>query len=133
MVTDASLWVGVFVLQDAHHALSKSWLTERLAAGESLVVPTLALAEVAGAVARRTRDSEMGRQAVEVIINTPGIRMIGLDPREAEAAADIAARLFLRGADAVYVSVARALGLPLITWDQELLGRAGAIVHVLHP
>jgi predicted nucleic acid-binding protein len=39
----------------------------------------------------------------------------------------------LRGADAVYVAVARHLGLPLVTWDDELRARAGREVRAIQP
>lgn len=52
---------------------------------------------------------------------------------QGEAAAAIAARQFLRGADAVYAALARRLGTPLVTWDKELLERAAAVVPTLTP
>jgi len=48
-------------------------------------------------------------------------------------AARIAARVSLRGADAVYVALAAQRALPLFTWSQELASRAGAIIDVRMP
>ena len=48
-------------------------------------------------------------------------------------AAEVAADLRLRGADAVYVAAARLLRVPLVTWDREQQQRAGAVVVVQMP
>ena len=52
---------------------------------------------------------------------------------QGETAAAIAAQQFLRGADAVYAALARQLGTALVTWDNELLERAAAVVPTLTP
>ena len=45
----------------------------------------------------------------------------------------MAANLQLRGADAVYVAVAHSMGIPLVTWDQELRVRSSGFIEVLQP
>ena len=133
MIVDASVWVSVLVAQDANHTTSRRWLHTRLAARDALVVPTLFLPEVAGAIARRRGIAALGQQAVEEILRTPGLRLVGLDRDMSIEAARLAADLQLRGADAVYVAVARALNLPLVTLDQELQSRADRLIEVLRP
>ncbi len=133
MVVDASVWVAGLVSQDAHHVASRVWLDEQFEQGIDLVIPTLALAEVAGAVARRTRNEEAGRRALRAVQATPLLRLVPLDEKLGESAAELAASLSLRGADAVYVAVARALGVPLFTWDRELLARASGMIDVSEP
>ena len=133
MEVDANLWISAYVLDDAHHAECRQWLQQHLTNGEQLVVPTLALAEVAGAIARRTGASDLGHEAVAEILRTPGLRIIGLDEQLGWDAARIAADLRLRGADAIYVVVAHSLGIPLVTWDLELQRRAGGLIKVFHP
>jgi predicted nucleic acid-binding protein len=56
-----------------------------------------------------------------------------VDESLAREAAELAARLRLRGADAVYVAVARKLDLPLVTWDAEQRERGGAAIVVRTP
>ena len=51
----------------------------------------------------------------------------------ARAAATLAGQLRVRGADAVYLAVAAALRLPLVTWDAEQRERAGGFIEVLVP
>lgn len=133
MVVDASVWVSALVPQDVHHATSGRWLSDRLAAGETLIIPILALAEVAGAIARRTGAPELGQQAADQIARVPGSRLVALDLDLGTEAARIAASRQLRGADAIYVATARLLNATLVTWDEELLSRAAGLVQVVHP
>lgn len=133
MVVDASVWVSSLVAQDVHHAGSRQWLDDKLRAGTPLMVPTLALAEVAGAIARRTGAAALGRQASRWILRFPGLRLVPLDPQLGKEAADVAADLQLRGADAVYVTVAHALRNPLLTWDEDLHRRANSLIEVRYP
>ncbi|MBI3968620.1 MAG: type II toxin-antitoxin system VapC family toxin [Chloroflexi bacterium] len=108
-------------------------MSQRTAAGESLVVPSLLLAEVAGAIARRAGRPQVGQQAMVSVLHVPGLRVVALDAVLGREAGRLAARLQLRGADAVYVAVARALSLPLVTWDVEVQKRAAGIVIVRTP
>jgi predicted nucleic acid-binding protein len=133
MVVDASVWVSGLLPEDVHHRPSRRWLEDQQARDIALVVPTLALAEVGGAVARRVGVPELGRQAAEELRLMPGLRLVSLDPEMGAFAAEVAARLQLRGGDAVYVAAARTLDLPLVTWDQEIMTRAQGFVRVFEP
>ena len=42
-------------------------------------------------------------------------------------AGELGTRYLIRGADALFVAAATLSGAPLISWDQELVDRAGAI------
>ncbi len=132
-VVDASVWVSRLVPQDAHHGASRRWLEARGAAGDLLVAPVLLLAEVAGAVARRTGAPELGHRAVEGLLRFPNLRLVSLDRRLGREMGRLAADLRLRGADAAYVAVAAHLGLPLVTWDQEQALRAASHIPVRTP
>lgn len=132
-VVDASVWVSRLVPHDVHHGISRRWLEVRAAAGDLLVAPVLLLAEVAGAVARRTGVPELGHRAVEGLLRMPNLRLVPLDRRLGREMARLAADLRMRGADAAYVAIAAHLGLPLVTWDQEQALRAAPRIPVLTP
>lgn len=132
-VVDASVWVGRYVPGDRFHRASRSWLAAALASGELLVLPSLALVEVAGALARRTGSDGSARRAAALIAQLPGVRVVPLDPSLTEAAVELAARCRLRGADAVYVGLAAGLGVPLVTWDDEQRRRAGTAIQTFTP
>ncbi len=133
VVVDASLWVARLVPQDVFYESVKTWMAAQRADGVQFVAPGLLLAEVAGAVSRRTGDSKLAQQAVKTLSNLPDLRLVEMERSLAVKAADLAARLGLRGADAFYVAVADGLKLPLITFDDDQRTRAANCVTVLPP
>lgn len=133
MVVDASVWIGVLRTTDAHHSASRAWMANQTGAGTALMAPLIVLPEVAGPIARITGRPDAGLHAARRVLETPGIRLVDLDRRLMSEALILAARFRLRGADAVYVAVARRFRVPLVTWDQQLAERAMAIVRALRP
>lgn len=132
-VMDASVWVSALVPPDINHIASHLWLGQYLADGGGIVIPALLLPEVAGAISRRTGQPDLGHRAANAVLRIPGLRLVPVDARLAGEAAELAADLRLRGADAVYVALAHYLGIPLITWDVEQQARARAVVIVRTP
>ena len=132
-VVDASVWVSRFMDTDLYHVFSRAWLGARLASGEWVVAPAVALAEVAGAVARRTGQPQLGKSAATLLQTAPNARLVSIGPELAEQGAVAAADLRLRGADALYVALAQRLGVPLVTWDQEQQERGQRVITVLTP
>ncbi len=137
MVIDASVWVSYFVRSDVHHGVTRDWMTRQLADGADLVGPGLVLAEVAGAVARLAADPAEGKKTLALLLAPQGVGF-GLEvstweTQEEEEAAVIASDLLLRGADAHYVLAARLHSMPLISWDEQQLAHADALVPVGRP
>ena len=132
-VVDASVWVSRLVSTELNHEISRRWLHEIISSGALIAAPSLLLVEVASAIVRRTDDSSLGVAAFRGIQTLPNLRLVALDATLAEAAAKLGTDLRLRGADATYVAVAHHLGVPIVTWDQEQLRRAEALVQVLEP
>ncbi|HSH82183.1 MAG TPA: PIN domain-containing protein [Herpetosiphonaceae bacterium] len=56
-VVDASVLVAIFYPPDVSHKASRQWLEHYVFARGSLTLPRLALAEVAGAIARNANDT----------------------------------------------------------------------------
>jgi len=130
VVLDASVWVSRLVSQDEFHTAVRSWLEEQREAGVQFISPTLLLAEVGGAISRRTGDPTLGRRAIRRLEDLPGLRLVEMDNDLVHEAANLAAELGLRGADSVYVAVARQLNLPLATLDNDQSERAQARVAI---
>lgn len=86
--------------------------------------PTLIVVEVCAAVARRTGDEELSREAGARLLRFPSLTVHPLDLQTSGLAAALAAEARLRGADAVYAATARRHGTVLVTLDLELRGRA---------
>lgn len=133
MVVDASVWVSRLFNRDANHEASQRWLTEQVASGVPLVGPSLLLAEVAGAISRRYARPRLGWRAVQLLLRVPTLSLVATDDEVGTVAAEVAARLTLRGADAIYVATAHILGVPLVTWDGEQRERGGRLVTVRTP
>jgi len=130
-VLDASVWVSRLVNQDEFHETVKRWLAEQRRLGVQFISPALLLAEVGGAISRRTHDSQLGIQAIAQLENLPGLRLVEMDNELIHEAAILAADLGLRGADSVYVAVARRLNLPFVTFDVDQRQRAQERVEIL--
>ena len=129
-VVDASVWVSLLVPQDMNHAASRRWLHQYTTDGGVLVEPILLMAEVTGAIARRTGRPELGRRALADILAFPALRLVSVDRRLGGTAAQLAADYRLRGADAVYVALAQQLAIPLVTWDVEQIDRRQPVIQV---
>jgi predicted nucleic acid-binding protein len=133
IAVDASVWVSGLTPRDFFHETSRHWLEVQLRQDVPLAIPVICLAEVAGAIARVTGNSANGEYAVDQILSHPNLRVLPVDQTLGIEAAQLAAQLRLRGADAVYVALARRLNIPLATWDEELLQRAGQAVTIVRP
>jgi len=132
-VVDASVWVSRLVPQDAHYGDSRRWLEKHISGGGLLTAPALLLAEVAGAISRRTGEPDLANRAVETILRVPGLRLVSIDALLAKEAATLAADLGLRGADALYVAVAQHLDVPLVTWDREQGEKSAGVIDAHAP
>ncbi len=132
-VVDASVWVSALVAADVNHEPSRQWLLQAADAGKPVVAPALLLAEVAGAVARRTRIPALGLRAVGLVQRLPVSRIVPVDSELAQLGAGMAAEARLRGADAIYVALANRLAIPLVTWDLEQRQRGAVSAVVLSP
>jgi predicted nucleic acid-binding protein len=130
VVLDASIWVSRLISIDEFHAPVKVWMEQQREAGVEFISPALLLAEVGGAISRRTGDPALGNRAIDQLSDLPGLRLVELDNDLLHDAAHLAAELGLRGADSVYVAVAHQLNLPLVTFDLDQSERAKARVTV---
>jgi predicted nucleic acid-binding protein len=130
IVVDASVWVARLVQQDVFHEPVKVWMAARRVGESTFISPSLLLAEVAGAVSRRTGDPTLARRAVRRLESLPGLRLVEMDNSFLRKAADLAAKLGLRGADSTYVALANRLDLPLVTLDADQRERAGKRIHI---
>jgi predicted nucleic acid-binding protein len=133
MVIDASVWVSFYVQQDINYAVTHAWLTKVLSAGVPIAAPILLLSEVGGAIARRLDRPEIGNRVVNQLLSIPSLRLVSIDHNLGINAGKIAAKYKLRGADAMYVTVAAEVNIPLVSWDKEHLNRTIGFVDTYSP
>lgn len=134
MVTiDASVLVAAGAGDDPAGPESVAFLEAVLRDGRPIHLPTLALVEVAAAIARRTRDAALAREAGLRLLRMPGLILHPLDLASAADAAAMAGRVKLRAADAIYAATALRHGTILVTLDDELLTRTSPTVVSMTP
>lgn len=125
---DASVFVNAFNPNEDGHVESLAILAAIQEHGDPLIVPTLLLPEVASAVARASDDSTGAVQYANAIAALPHLTIVALTSTMARQAAELAAAHRLRGADSIYVAVARRYGTTLVTRDEEQRGRASTVI-----
>jgi predicted nucleic acid-binding protein len=132
-VVDASVWVSRLLAQDVHYAESRQWLERQVSDREIIIGPMSMLAEIAGAVARRAGNPQLGRRAIDTVLAVPAVRLVDIDRDLGTLAYRLAADGRLRGADALYVAVASRLSIALVSWDQEQIQRASRFIATATP
>lgn len=125
---DASVFVNAFNPHEEGHAESLRILSLLQERGDPVIVPTLLVAEIASAVARATDDTAGALEYAIATAALPHLTLIPLTSAVALQAADLAATHRLRGADAVYVAVARRYGTTVVSRDDEQRTRGAAVV-----
>ena len=133
---DANVFVSAARPEEVNFSTSVRLLARFRAENVPLCSSVLLLAEVAGAVARRTGNVAAGFDLARALQRFPNLTFLALDEALATQASHIAATLRLRGADAVYVATAERAGATLVTWDSEVVARAwgvGGVVRVETP
>ena len=133
MVVDACVWIAAFLPRDAHHPPALELVKQLERRRLQVTLPTLALAETCGAIARRSDSLEVAPPILQFVLAQPWIEHIAIDAALGREAASLAMRCRLRGVDAVYVALATTRGLPLITLDQEIFERAPPQVECMTP
>ena len=130
---DASVWVNGFDEREPGHEASRRMLEHLATEAIPIVLPHLALVEVAGAISRTRRDPAQAQAFALAIRRLPNVRLVPLDDELTDLALALAAQHGLRGADAVYAAVARSERCTLISWDHEHLTRLGSVATTLTP
>jgi predicted nucleic acid-binding protein len=125
--------VSRFLIDDTFYAASRSWLQDMTSQGLPLIAPAIMLAEVAGAVARRTGSSQLGYQIAQRIRQVPTLQLVAISAELGDFAAQVASTSRLRGADALYVAVAHQLQMSLVSWDREQIDRTAGFINAYSP
>jgi predicted nucleic acid-binding protein len=124
---DASVFVNAFNQHEQGHAQSLEFLAVTQERGDPIIVPTLLAAEIASAVARTINDAVSATNYASAILALPHLTLVSLTPATARRVAELAATHRLRGADSLYLDVARRYATTLVSRDNEQLTRGAAI------
>lgn len=124
---DASVFVNAFNPHEQGHAESLQILAAIQERGDPMIVPTLLVPEIASAVARASDDTVGAMRYANATAALSHVTLVPLTPALARQASELAATHRLRGADAVYLAVARRYGTTLVSRDDEQRMRGSAV------
>jgi len=127
LTVDASVWIAVADPSDVFHEESRTFLAAVAHEDTRLVVPAFATTEVACALARRLRDPVLARTLTQELLPTDEVLQVPTDALLLTMAVRLGTDARLRGADALYAATAALTGSTLVSWDNELIQRAGAL------
>lgn len=127
LTVDANIWIAAYDPSDRFHAPSTDFLFAATRQAQALNGPAFVLVEIGCALARRTQSAAAGRLAVERLRQHPLLSLQPLDDMLLAAAIRLGVHQLLRGADALYAATAELSGAQLVSWDEELIQRAGAV------
>jgi len=98
-----------------------------------MAAPSLLLIEVTASIRRLTGSAKLARRVLLELQEAELIELYPLTATRSEAAADLGAVIGVRGADAVYLALARELDETLVTLDRQQLERGRGVVDVTKP
>jgi len=127
------VFVNAFNAHERGHSESLQILATIHQRGDPVIVPTLLVAEIASAVARATDDRAGALRYAAATAELPNLTLVAFTSALARGAAELAATHRLRGADAVYLAVARRYATGLISRDEEQLRRGSRVAVCLTP
>lgn len=127
LTVDANVWIAANDRTDTHMERSRDFLAAAARRPETIYLPSYAEVEIACALARRRHSPEVGQQLAKEIMSLSHVVAVPLDTALVTQAVKSGTRFMLRGADALYAAVAAMLSTQLVSWDEELIQRAGAI------
>lgn len=128
LTVDSSVIISSLLKNESRHKDAFA-IWENILKGKSFaIMPLSILVEVVAAIRRRTGSVELAAEIKKELIGTGNISFVILDDKAAIEAADIAAKTGLRGMDAIVVQVAKELGAELISFDEEMIEKAMAVL-----
>lgn len=127
LTIDANIWIAVYDPKDHFHAQSTAFLFAVTHQAQALNAPSFMLVEAGCALARRGQSAAAGQAAIERLRIHPLLSLQPLDDALLTLAARLGVQQLLRGADALYAATAEISNAQLVSWDDELVRRAGAI------
>lgn len=127
LVIDASVWVSAADPTDDLSERSRAFLSRVAARELPIVLPEFAKLEIACALARRLHSAEHGRSLADRMLESPRMSTYSVNRAMLRSAIELGTRNRLRAGDALYAAVARAAEGQLVSWDRELIARAGAL------
>ena len=127
---DSSVIVAALRKQEVHHNVARNIL-EKVKNGEYIAIePYIVLVEIVAAIKRRTGSIELANRVKDDLLAINNINFTDLESIRADAAAEIAINMGVRGMDAIVIQIAKEFGIPLISLDMEMIEKSRSFVDV---
>ena len=127
LVIDASVWVSAADPGESSSGPSQTFLSLVAVQGRPVALPDLAELEIACALSRRLRSPRQGRDLARRASDYPLVTTHPLSRSLLGRSVSVGTRRLLRSGDAIYAALAEVVGGDLVSWDRELVERAGAV------
>jgi predicted nucleic acid-binding protein len=94
------------------------------------IEPYSVLVEVVAAIRRRTDDMALAKRVKDDFLNIDTLNFVEIGDVLAEGAAEIAAKIGVRGMDALIIQTAKEYNASLVSFDDEMAERAKEVVKI---
>ncbi|MBI4120329.1 MAG: type II toxin-antitoxin system VapC family toxin [Parcubacteria group bacterium] len=130
---DASVFVSAINRKEKYFEQSRNLLKQIRAEGTRVLLPEIILPEITSAIVRATKNPTLAKEVVNALKATPNFSFVPIDRNISNLAIEIITETGLKSADSIYVALAAAYNLELITLDQEQLSKGKSFVVVRKP
>lgn len=127
LVIDAGVWVSAADATDPLSEPSRGFFSDIAARELPIAVPGFARLEIVCALARRLQNAEQGRGLTARMLDSPLVTEYSLNRTMLRRAVRVGTRGVLRSGDALYAALAEGVEGEVVSWDRELVERAGAL------
>jgi predicted nucleic acid-binding protein len=118
---DSSVIIASLLKNELRHKEAATIWQKVLTGKQVAIMPYSILVEVVAAIKRRTGSRELAIEIKKELMSIDSLSFVVLDNESAEHAADIAARVGIRGMDAIVIQVAEEYKTDLISFDTEMV------------
>ena len=127
LTIDSSVIVSSLLVDESRHKEALAIWDSILTGENCAVMPYSVLVEVVAAVRRRTGSEELAMEVKRELGSIDSISFVNLDEEMADKASALAAKIGVRGMDALVIQVAMEYGTELISFDKEMMSKASSL------
>ena len=133
LVVDSNIFVSSLDPNDLFHSECYPIFERILKSEIEALCPVLVLVETTCVLRRRTGSEAIARNIYKDLMLLPAVNWLDITLAVAERACELGVRTGLKGGDAIVLQVAEQYGIPLLTKDKEIKGKAPAGILILEP
>lgn len=130
---DASVLTATFDKTDKFHDKSFRFFNSAIRDNTRIIIPALALAELAGALARKGNEINDINEYLKLLLSLNNTEFVDLTTELCALSAEFAMQLKVKGSDSVYIAVSYEHNLKLVTNDNQQYERSNAIIEAITP